>query len=189
MQIKEKWTMKLEGAGEEWADWMWMWLAATSGESTCRYGMDREITSSSLSDLLSLLRVPASSVWQDWACPDHNYALAYLPARPPTTKNPTLHPPPVPCTTPHPSSTSSPPPLTFNTPPKHSPLSFHTLFHVLTCFAEQNCLIRTEENLLFLSFFYELHLLNHIPLYHIYSYIVLFLAMLAQPCWQSCLLI
>lgn len=50
------------------------------------YGQ-REITSSRLSDLLSLLLVPASSAWQDQACPDHNYALTYLPARPPTTKN------------------------------------------------------------------------------------------------------
>lgn len=51
------------------------WLAAASGEPTCRYGMDVEITSSRLSDLLSLLLVPASSAWQDPACPDHSYAL------------------------------------------------------------------------------------------------------------------
>lgn len=100
------------------------WLAAASGEPTCRYGMDGEITSSRLSDLLSLLLVPASSAWQDPACPDHNYAPALQP--------------------------SSTLPFTFYTSLRSSKLisfsetlpslcAFYTLFDVLICFAEQSC--------------------------------------------------
>lgn len=58
-----------------------MWLAAASGESTSRYGIDTEITSSTPYDLLSRLLVPASSVGHDGACPDHNYACSSLPDR------------------------------------------------------------------------------------------------------------
>lgn len=48
-----------------------------------------EITSSRLSDLFSLLLVPASFVGRDGACPDHNYACISLPDRPsPQTPQP-----------------------------------------------------------------------------------------------------
>lgn len=144
MPIKEKSTFKLERGGmSRQTDRRRAWLAAASGESTCRYGMDREITSSSLSDLLSLLLVPASSAWQDRACPDHNYALTYLPANHKKTQPSTLPLCPAPPLTSHLHS-HSPfiPPYNPNlcSPLKH-PLCFHTLFSVSICFAH----IKTEE--------------------------------------------
>lgn len=98
-----KLTFKVGGGDKQWADRRRTWLAAASGESIWRYGMDRAITSCRLYDLLSYLLVPASSTWQDEACLDHKYAHSYSPAGPPTTK--TLQ--PSPCTLHYLSSTST----------------------------------------------------------------------------------
>lgn len=58
-----------------------------------QYGMGWEITFSSLSDLLSLLLVPASSEPTGLSTPDHSYALTSLPVGPRTTKPASLQPP------------------------------------------------------------------------------------------------
>lgn len=66
------------------------WLAAASGESTCRYSMvwgERD-------NIQQALWSPLTHTGTRILCltglnmPDHNYALTYLPARPPATKPP-----------------------------------------------------------------------------------------------------
>ncbi len=165
--------------------------------------MDREITSSSLSDLLSLLLVPASSAWRDRACPDHNYALTYLPANHKKPQPSTLPLCPAPPLTSHllhlrshsPFIPPYNPNLSF--PLKHSALCFHTLFDVLICFAH----MKTEEksfSLFFLIlslFFYILHwafklylILSYIFLYCLYFYPIMAM-WVDPPLWsrQKCL--
>ncbi len=137
------------------------------------YGTDRAITSNKLSDLLSLLLVPASFAWQDRACPDHNYALTYVPARPPTTKSPALHLPPLSCTTPSPLNYLIHAPLYF----LYSSITYQSY---LFCFQnKQNSHIRAEDKSsskppfsvwFVLFFFYKTH--SAVKLYLILSYIL-----------------
>lgn len=53
-------------------------VTKASGEFTCRYYMESKITTSRLSDLLSVMGVPASFLGHEQARPDRNYALPHV---------------------------------------------------------------------------------------------------------------
>lgn len=124
------------------------WLAAASGESTCRYGMDRDNIEQAFWSPLTptgtrILFLTGLSMPRPQLCP--RLRTCWTPNHKKTQPS-TLPLCPIPPLTPHLPYLCSPSPFVplynppnLSLPLKRSTLCFSALFHALICFAEQNC--------------------------------------------------